>query len=70
MEITKTVRTSTDLIDTPVRKAFLPFSQPDIVQAEIDEVVDTLRSGWITTGRTDPPGCGPTGHLKSATRGR
>jgi dTDP-4-amino-4,6-dideoxygalactose transaminase len=45
-----TVRTSTYLIDTPVRKAFLPFSQPDIGQAEIDEVVDTLRSGWITTG--------------------
>jgi dTDP-4-amino-4,6-dideoxygalactose transaminase len=35
---------------TPVRKVFLPFSQPDIEQAEIDEVVDTLRSGWITTG--------------------
>ena len=27
-----------------------PFSPPDITQAEIDEVVDTLRSGWITTG--------------------
>lgn len=26
------------------------FSPPDITQAEIDEVVDTLRSGWITTG--------------------
>lgn len=28
----------------------IPFSPPDITQAEIDEVVDTLRSGWITTG--------------------
>lgn len=28
----------------------LSFSPPDITQAEIDEVVDTLRSGWITTG--------------------
>lgn len=28
----------------------VPFSPPDITQAEIDEVVDTLRSGWITTG--------------------
>ncbi len=28
----------------------IPFSPPDISQAEIDEVVDTLRSGWITTG--------------------
>ena len=26
------------------------FSPPDITQAEIDEVVDTLTSGWITTG--------------------
>jgi UDP-4-amino-4,6-dideoxy-N-acetyl-beta-L-altrosamine transaminase len=39
-----------DSIDTPVREEFLPFSLPDIGQAEIDEVVDTLRSGWITTG--------------------
>ena len=23
---------------------------PHITQAEIDEVVDTLRSGWLTTG--------------------
>jgi len=39
-----------DVIDAPMRKVFLPFSQPDIGQAEIDEVVDTLLSGWITTG--------------------
>ena len=26
------------------------FSPPDITQVEIDEVVDTLKSGWITTG--------------------
>lgn len=29
---------------------FLPFSLPDIGEEEIAEVVDTLRSGWITTG--------------------
>lgn len=45
-----TVRAIAASVDTPVRKAFLPFSQPDIAQAEIEEVVDTLRSGWITTG--------------------
>lgn len=28
----------------------LGFSPPDISQEEIDEVIDTLRSGWITTG--------------------
>jgi dTDP-4-amino-4,6-dideoxygalactose transaminase len=32
------------------RSDFLPFSRPTIRQIEIDEVVDTLRSGWITTG--------------------
>ncbi|NPV45210.1 MAG: DegT/DnrJ/EryC1/StrS family aminotransferase [Firmicutes bacterium] len=28
----------------------IPFSPPDISQLEIDEVIDTLKSGWITTG--------------------
>lgn len=28
----------------------IPFSPPDITDLEIDEVVDTLKSGWITTG--------------------
>lgn len=28
----------------------IPFSPPDITEAEIHEVVDALRSGWITTG--------------------
>ncbi|WP_298202076.1 DegT/DnrJ/EryC1/StrS family aminotransferase, partial [Desulfosporosinus sp.] len=28
----------------------IAFSPPDISQAEIDEVIDTLKSGWITTG--------------------
>lgn len=31
-------------------KRNIPFSPPDLTQAEIDEVVDTLKSGWITTG--------------------
>lgn len=30
--------------------AFLPFALPDIGEAEIAEVIDALRSGWITTG--------------------
>jgi dTDP-4-amino-4,6-dideoxygalactose transaminase len=29
---------------------FVPFSFPEIGEEEIDEVVDSLRSGWITTG--------------------
>ena len=28
----------------------IPFSPPDISDEEINEVVDTLKSGWITTG--------------------
>jgi dTDP-4-amino-4,6-dideoxygalactose transaminase len=33
-----------------MREAFLPFSPPAIGEDEIREVVDTLRSNWITTG--------------------
>ena len=29
---------------------FLPFALPDIGEDEINEVVDSLRSGWVTTG--------------------
>jgi len=34
----------------PFRARFLPFSPPAIGEEEIAEVVDTLRSQWITTG--------------------
>ncbi len=33
-----------------MREDFLPFSPPSISDAEIADVVDTLRSSWITTG--------------------
>ena len=33
-----------------MRETFLPFSPPFIGEEEIAEVVDSLRSGWITTG--------------------
>ncbi|MBN4056240.1 DegT/DnrJ/EryC1/StrS family aminotransferase [Rhodothermus sp. AH-315-K08] len=33
-----------------IRPEFLPFCVPSIGEAEIREVVDTLKSGWITTG--------------------
>ncbi len=33
-----------------MRDTFLPFSTPTIDDAEINEVVDSLKSGWITTG--------------------
>lgn len=28
----------------------IPFSPPDVTEAEIQEVAEALRSGWITTG--------------------
>ena len=31
-------------------KRSIPFSPPDMSEAEIQQVADTLRSGWITTG--------------------
>ena len=34
----------------PVRDKFLVFGQPLIEDAEIQEVVDTLKSGWLGTG--------------------
>ena len=33
-----------------MRSKFLPFHVPSIDQSEIDEVVEVLRSGWLTTG--------------------
>ncbi len=38
---------NSDLTD---RKMNISFSPPDISEEEIHEVIDTLRSGWITTG--------------------
>lgn len=34
----------------PIRKRFLIFGSPRIEEAEINEVVATLRSGWLSTG--------------------
>ena len=33
-----------------IKKMDIPFSPPDISDAEIEQVVEALRSGWITTG--------------------
>jgi dTDP-4-amino-4,6-dideoxygalactose transaminase len=33
-----------------MRSSFLPFARPSLGEDEIHEVVETLRSGWITTG--------------------
>ena len=33
-----------------MRDKFLPFALPDIGEEEIAEVVDSMRSGWLTTG--------------------
>lgn len=33
-----------------MRQTFLPFALPSITDAEVEAVVTTLRSGWLTTG--------------------
>lgn len=33
-----------------MEKRNIPFSPPDMGEEEINEVIDTLKSGWITTG--------------------
>lgn len=41
---------SADMKPRTMRRDFLPFSPPSIGEEDIAEVVDTLRSDWITTG--------------------
>ncbi len=33
-----------------IRETFLVYGSPMIEQPEIDEVVDSIRSGWLGTG--------------------
>src|SRR5579863_5347025 len=35
---------------TALPRTFIPFHVPDIGSEEIEEVVDTLTSGWLTSG--------------------
>ena len=44
------MRTTVSSPPTERQLAFLPFASPDLGEEEIAEVIDTLRSGWITTG--------------------
>ena len=41
---------STNKLEKTIRERFLPYALPSIGDEEIAEVVDSLRSGWITTG--------------------
>lgn len=41
---------SSNEILNDIAKRVIPFSPPDISDAEINEVIDVLKSGWITTG--------------------
>lgn len=45
-----TTNNSRNIEKRPIRSKFLPFSIPSIGDEEIEEVVRTLKSGWITTG--------------------
>jgi dTDP-4-amino-4,6-dideoxygalactose transaminase len=44
------IRTRPWAVDRPVRESYLVFGSPQLLEAEIDEVVATLRSAWIGTG--------------------
>lgn len=39
-----------EMCNKAMEKRNIPFSPPDISDSEIEEVVATLKSGWITTG--------------------
>ena len=39
-----------EVVEDTGKKRVIPFSPPDISESEIGEVVEALRSGWITTG--------------------
>lgn len=39
-----------NMIEPTAAESFLPFALPDIGEDEIAEVIDTLRSGWLTSG--------------------
>ena len=39
-----------DVVSGPEGQKRIPFSPPDISDSEINEVVEALKSGWITTG--------------------
>jgi dTDP-4-amino-4,6-dideoxygalactose transaminase len=52
-EHTVTMQTSEKLASqggTPVRDSFLPFHQPHVDADDEQAVLETLRSGWLTTG--------------------
>lgn len=38
------------MTEPTVKDPFLPFARPDITEAEIEAVTQTIRSGWLTTG--------------------
>lgn len=50
MECNKGVEMSSNEKLNGVVKRVIPFSPPDITNSEINEVVEALKSGWITTG--------------------
>ena len=37
-------------MSTDLKRRNVPFSPPDMTEAEANEVRDTILSGWITTG--------------------
>ena len=50
MRLKEVIETPAIAGGVPARAEFLPFARPTLGRAEEEEVLDTLRSGWITTG--------------------
>jgi dTDP-4-amino-4,6-dideoxygalactose transaminase len=49
-EIRESPAVASASLDRPVRDTYLIFGSPQILEPEIDEVLATLRSGWLGTG--------------------
>ena len=55
----------------PPSDTFLPFALPDIGEEEIEAVVESLRSGWVTERDPVPPpssGNSPSASATECTR--
>ncbi len=48
--MTTSLSTAASVLTTAAPARAIPFYRPSIGPAEIDEVADTLRNGWLTTG--------------------
>ena len=46
----KEFKVKSNIMSTDLKRRNVPFSPPDMTEAEASEVRDAIMSGWITTG--------------------